>query len=81
MEIDDRNVKWHEDSPFAQGSFGAVYRVKFEGKIVAAKVKSLRDVPPNLLESAKKEYKKEVALMGEVRLVGERGGEAKHNTI
>jgi hypothetical protein len=31
---------------------------------------SLRDVPQNALESTKKEYKKEVALMGEVR----RGG-------
>jgi hypothetical protein len=67
MEIDDRNVTWHEDAPFAHGSFGAVYRVTYERRIVAAKKVSLRDVPLNALESTKKEYQKEVALMGEVR--------------
>ncbi|GMH77712.1 hypothetical protein TrRE_jg120, partial [Triparma retinervis] len=67
MEIDDRNVDWFEDEPFAQGSFGAVYRVKYEGKVCAAKVVSLRDVPKSQLEATKKEYKKEVALMGELR--------------
>ena len=72
MEIDDRNVTWHEDAPFAHGSFGAVYRVTYERRIVAAKKVSLRDVPLNALESTKKEYQKEVALMGEVRRV--RGG-------
>ena len=73
MEIDERNVTWHEDTPFAHGSFGAVYRVTYERRIVAAKMVSLRDVPQNALESTKKEYKKEVALMGEVREWG--GGE------
>ncbi|GMI30521.1 hypothetical protein TrRE_jg5699, partial [Triparma retinervis] len=67
MEIDDRNVTWHEDAPFAHGSYGAVYRVMYEGRIVAAKKVSLRDVPQNALESTKKEYQKEVALMGELR--------------
>ncbi|GMI34144.1 hypothetical protein TrCOL_g441 [Triparma columacea] len=67
MEIDDRNVDWFEDEPFAQGSFGAVYRVKYEGKVCAAKMVSLRDVPKSQLEATKKEYKKEVALMGELR--------------
>ncbi|GMH52092.1 hypothetical protein TrRE_jg840, partial [Triparma retinervis] len=38
MEIDERNVTWHEDAPFAQGSFGAVYRVTYERRIVAAKM-------------------------------------------
>ncbi|GMI22217.1 hypothetical protein TrCOL_g2995 [Triparma columacea] len=67
MEIDDRDVEWFEDEPFASGSFGAVYRVKYERKICAAKMVSLRDVPKNRLEAIKKEYKKEVALMGELR--------------
>ena len=67
MEIDERNVTWHEDAPFAQGSFGAVYRVTYERRIVAAKMVSLKDVPQNALEATKKEYKREVALMGEVR--------------
>ncbi|GMI44800.1 hypothetical protein TrCOL_g8218, partial [Triparma columacea] len=67
MEIDDRNVTWHEDAPFAHGSFGAIYRVTYERRIVAAKKVSLRDVPLNALESTKKEYQKEVALMGELR--------------
>jgi hypothetical protein len=71
MEIDERNVTWHEDAPFAHGSFGAVYRVTYERRIVAAKMVSLKDVPQNALESTKKEYKKEVALMGEVRREGE----------
>ena len=67
MEIDDRNIDWYEDKPFARGSFGAVYRVKYERRIVAAKVKDLRDVPAKALEATKKEYKREVALMGELR--------------
>ena len=67
MEIDDRNVEWFEDEPFAEGSFGSVYRVKYERKVVAAKKISLHNVPQKALEGVKKEFKKEVALMGEVR--------------
>jgi serine/threonine protein kinase len=67
MEIDDRMLTWHEKNPFAHGSFGAVYRVTYEQEIVVAKMISLREVPKSALESTKKEYKREVALMSALR--------------
>ncbi|GMH48534.1 hypothetical protein TrRE_jg6280 [Triparma retinervis] len=66
MEIDDRNVVL-EDTPFANGSFGDVYLAVYERQTVVAKVISLKNVAPNALEATKKEYMKEVALMGELR--------------
>ena len=67
MEIDDRKVEWIEADPFAFGTFGAIYRVSYEGEVVCAKKISLREVPGGALESTKKEYTKEVALMAELR--------------
>lgn len=67
MEIDDRDIDWYEDKPFARGSFGAVFRVKYERRVVVAKIVDLRDVPPKALEATKKEFRNEVALMGEIR--------------
>ena len=67
MEIDDRSIKWIEKAPFAHGSFGDVFRVKYEGNIIVAKKICLRDVPDKALDATKKEYRKEVALMAELR--------------
>lgn len=67
MEIDDRKLEWIEANPFAIGTFGAIYRVIFEGEIVCAKKISLREISGAALESTKKEYTKEVALMSELR--------------
>ena len=67
MEIDEKDIDWFEESPFAEGSFGAVYRVKYERNIVVAKKISLKDVPQKALEGTIKEYKKEVGVMGGLR--------------
>ncbi|GMH85903.1 hypothetical protein TL16_g10377 [Triparma laevis f. inornata] len=56
-----------EKEPFAHGSFGNIYRAKFEDVVVVAKMISLKDVPPKAHESTKRMFKKEVALMGSLR--------------
>ncbi|GMH93789.1 hypothetical protein TrST_g2574 [Triparma strigata] len=49
MEIDERLVEWievdentGEPRPFATGTFGSVFRVKYEGEIVCAKLMDLK---------------------------------------
>jgi hypothetical protein len=67
MEIDDDKVNFFEkDSKpegIGRGTFGVVHRVLYERNIVAAKTIDLRSVPAAKLESTKREFQKEVALM------------------
>lgn len=65
--INPKDITWIEDKPFAFGSFGSIYRVLYERRITVAKMIDLKDVPQKSLEATIKEYKKEVALMGELR--------------
>ena len=67
LEINETDVIWYEAHPFAIGTFGLIYRVKYERRRCAAKKIDLRNVQPSMLEKVKKEYFREVALMCELR--------------
>ena len=64
MEVDANDIEWVEEEPFAFGTSGRIYRVKFNRQIVAAKVISLKDVEPKEIEKIKKAFKNELAIMG-----------------
>ncbi|GMH76810.1 hypothetical protein TL16_g07205 [Triparma laevis f. inornata] len=70
MGIDERLVDWIEvdgwgvPKPFAKGSFGSVFRVKYEGEIIAAKSMDMTGFRTQQSEQMKKGFQKEVALMG-----------------
>jgi hypothetical protein len=51
LEVDPGEVVWHEDEPFAEGGFGCVWRVKYQGAVVAAKV--LRRPQVNSMQKTK----------------------------
>jgi len=67
MELDERDLEWYEEKPFAKGSFGSVFRAKYEREVVAAKILDVQDVPAKKLEAVKKEFQSEVALMASLR--------------
>lgn len=70
MDVDERLVDWIEvdgwgvPKPFAKGNFGSVFRVKYEGEIIAAKSMDVTGFRTQQLEQMKKDFQKEVALMG-----------------
>ncbi|GMI53597.1 hypothetical protein ScalyP_jg2107, partial [Parmales sp. scaly parma] len=67
LQIDECDVTWNEEKPFANGTFGDVYRVTYEYNICIAKKINLKAIPPNRLEATKSDILKEIAVMGELR--------------
>ena len=67
LQIDECDVTWDEEKPFANGTFGDVYRVTYEYNICIAKKINLKSIPPNRLEATKSDIFKEIAVMGELR--------------